>query len=159
MQTRNAFPRRGSKLSRLYLAGMLPILGSIRTLGVSMIGWRNRDELKEDFKKSGEDDYLAWLSRQKEGNPNPPTGIRQEIKESDPAFPNTLAMLKEAAKSVRKAAKDGFKRASKEEQKRRFEICKACDRFDKKQERCRECGCFMVVKVLLEVWHCPLKKW
>lgn len=43
--------------------------------------------------------------------------------------------------------------------KKRLEICKNCDKFDKSQDRCRECGCFVSVKAKFVLDSCPLNKW
>tara|TARA_B110000503_G_C7123240_1_gene403440 strand:- start:1642 stop:1815 length:174 start_codon:yes stop_codon:yes gene_type:complete len=43
--------------------------------------------------------------------------------------------------------------------KERYEICKACDAFNKNTKECRECGCFMPLKVVLPFIKCPLNKW
>jgi len=42
---------------------------------------------------------------------------------------------------------------------KRFDICKSCDRLLKPTFNCKECGCFMKVKVKLNDSHCPLGKW
>ena len=41
----------------------------------------------------------------------------------------------------------------------RLEICKSCDWYDPNQNRCKECGCYMLVKARLAGSHCPLDKW
>lgn len=53
----------------------------------------------------------------------------------------------------------------------RYNTCqKRCDRYDAKNDKCKECGCFMSVKTKLftnrnlkklriEQTHCPLGKW
>ena len=41
----------------------------------------------------------------------------------------------------------------------RFDVCKKCDRFNKDFATCKECGCFMKIKVKLKNVECPLKKW
>ena len=56
------------------------------------------------------------------------------------------------------------------EGERRFEICKACDRYQSSNMKCGECGCFMDIKTTLltninpvklrtEKTHCPLGRW
>jgi hypothetical protein len=45
------------------------------------------------------------------------------------------------------------------EQKRRYDICQACESFDHLRKRCRECGCFMQQKTAFSASECPLKKW
>jgi len=43
--------------------------------------------------------------------------------------------------------------------KKRLDICKACDRYDSLFGRCKECGCFMIIKVKISRTRCPLNKW
>lgn len=45
------------------------------------------------------------------------------------------------------------------EQQSRYSICTACDRLTKTTKQCRECGCFMKLKVKLADAVCPLGKW
>lgn len=42
---------------------------------------------------------------------------------------------------------------------KRFEICKACDKYLKVTHQCIECGCIMNAKVKLPNASCPLNKW
>ena len=48
---------------------------------------------------------------------------------------------------------------SNEKYEERLTICKGCDRFDKEQTRCMECGCFLKVKATRGPEPCPLDKW
>lgn len=48
---------------------------------------------------------------------------------------------------------------SKEKAQERFDICKKCDKFEPTAAKCKECGCFMKVKVKFGIFSCPLKKW
>lgn len=43
--------------------------------------------------------------------------------------------------------------------KERLEICKSCDRLSKLLLKCKECGCYMVIKVNMPNEKCPLDKW
>lgn len=49
--------------------------------------------------------------------------------------------------------------ASVELEESRYAICKGCDRLTKTTKQCRECGCFMKLKVKLVDAVCPLGKW
>jgi hypothetical protein len=42
---------------------------------------------------------------------------------------------------------------------KRFEICKACDKYLKLTHQCIECGCLMNAKTKLPNAFCPLGKW
>ena len=44
-------------------------------------------------------------------------------------------------------------------QDERYAICEACDRLSKTTKQCKECGCFMKLKVKLADASCPLGKW
>ena len=43
----------------------------------------------------------------------------------------------------------------------RLKICEDCPNLNKQLYQCKECGCFMKIKVKLAVAHCPLPepKW
>lgn len=41
----------------------------------------------------------------------------------------------------------------------RLEICEACPSLLKLTHQCKECGCFMKLKVKLATATCPLGKW
>ena len=49
--------------------------------------------------------------------------------------------------------------SSDEEAVRRMSICEGCPSFIKLTHQCKECGCFMKMKVWLKTAECPLKKW
>lgn len=41
----------------------------------------------------------------------------------------------------------------------RLEICRGCEFFETKSERCTQCGCFMNAKSMFKQTHCPVGKW
>ncbi len=43
--------------------------------------------------------------------------------------------------------------------KKRYEICRKCEHFDKTFARCKMCGCFMKLKARLIRSNCPVNKW
>ena len=47
----------------------------------------------------------------------------------------------------------------KPEAQARYDICKKCDRFIPITAQCKECGCFMKLKVKIKPMSCPLDKW
>ncbi len=49
--------------------------------------------------------------------------------------------------------------ASKALQNERYSVCESCDRLTSISRQCRECGCFMKLKVKLADAYCPLGKW
>jgi hypothetical protein len=46
-----------------------------------------------------------------------------------------------------------------EESQNRWLICEECPRLLKATSQCKECGCFMKLKVKLKEAVCPLGKW
>lgn len=50
-------------------------------------------------------------------------------------------------------------RTSDEEAFRRYNICDWCPEFISLTKQCKECGCFMNLKVKLENATCPIGKW
>jgi hypothetical protein len=42
---------------------------------------------------------------------------------------------------------------------KRMSICNDCDRLIPVTHQCKECGCFMKMKVKLKAATCPLGKW
>jgi hypothetical protein len=51
------------------------------------------------------------------------------------------------------------KKSTEDESTTRFNICLSCDRLMRVTNQCRECGCFMNLKVKLKDATCPLGKW
>ena len=41
----------------------------------------------------------------------------------------------------------------------RMSICRSCEYFDKKQTRCKECGCYLAPKVKFSLESCPIGSW
>ena len=50
-------------------------------------------------------------------------------------------------------------RSTEELHETRLAICKTCEHFKPKSERCALCGCFMKLKTKLENASCPVGKW
>jgi hypothetical protein len=48
---------------------------------------------------------------------------------------------------------------SDEVQSQRMQICTSCEKYDKLQDRCVECGCFIQPKTRYALDSCPLHKW
>ena len=79
----------------------------------------------------------------------------------DPAIKPTIAGL---ASGLGKVAMQGIMngKVSKEVREERYDICKACPAFRKKDKRCSDCGCFMEAKTWIggdPDLLCPQKKW
>ena len=43
--------------------------------------------------------------------------------------------------------------------KLRLDICKVCESYNSTFGRCKEFGCFMILKVKISKTTCPLNKW
>ena len=50
-------------------------------------------------------------------------------------------------------------RSEQDEVAARFEVCKTCEFFLPRSERCKKCGCFMRLKTTLQQASCPIGKW
>ena len=48
---------------------------------------------------------------------------------------------------------------SKETYKKRLNVCIACDSYDPAFNRCKDCGCFLILKAILKATKCPQGKW
>ena len=48
---------------------------------------------------------------------------------------------------------------SRELYKQRIKTCQSCPEYQPKFNRCKKCGCFLLVKAAITVTECPLKKW
>lgn len=71
---------------------------------------------------------------------------------------NTLA---EKTSALAKKAEEEFEHLKLTEDQRnaRYDICKACDKFNETTTQCNVCHCFMAMKTYLPYSSCPLKKW
>jgi len=50
-------------------------------------------------------------------------------------------------------------RSEEELREHRLSICRTCEFFKPRTERCAKCGCFMKLKVTLAEARCPIEKW
>jgi hypothetical protein len=78
-------------------------------------------------------------------------------------FPSKIQMAKNIGQSIVRnvtsvAAGNGLK-ISEEDAQSRLAICRGCDFFNKDQERCTKCGCYMATKTYLKAEKCPIGKW
>ena len=48
---------------------------------------------------------------------------------------------------------------SKQEFKKRMEICFQCPSYNPSLKQCKECGCFLFIKGFITTQKCPLDKW
>ena len=48
---------------------------------------------------------------------------------------------------------------SKQRYKKRMLTCIKCDHYDESLNRCKKCGCFLILKAALKITKCPENKW
>jgi hypothetical protein len=77
-----------------------------------------------------------------------------------PSIPKMVSNLgSDIIKTVKSTVAGEPLKSDNDEANRRKSICNNCEFFNKSQERCTKCGCFMAVKVYLKAAHCPIGKW
>jgi Zn finger protein HypA/HybF involved in hydrogenase expression len=54
-------------------------------------------------------------------------------------------------------AQDGFEIATNSAE--RMNICRGCEFYIAKEEKCQKCGCYMNAKTKLKTAKCPIEKW
>lgn len=74
-------------------------------------------------------------------------------------YPSIFQIAKNAVTAAVAFVGDGLKTVDAAEQARRLDICKGCDQYDKTQNRCYQCGCYLTFKSKIEGGGCPLGKW
>jgi hypothetical protein len=86
---------------------------------------------------------------------------RQEMQDRKMAsIPTMVKNLAETAINTVKIAATGESiKVSDEEANSRKNICNSCPFFNKAQERCNKCGCYMAIKTYLKASNCPIGKW
>lgn len=69
---------------------------------------------------------------------------------------NTTLLI---ADVIRNAIENNTIFAKPEEKVRRYDICQACEFFERNSKRCTKCGCYMENKTGLTAAKCPVNKW
>ena len=84
------------------------------------------------------------------------------------ADPELFAELQKMSEETQKKMRDvkpwdvinsNVPKATVEEAERRYSICLGCPELLKVTKQCKQCGCFMKLKVKIEGSSCPLEKW
>jgi uncharacterized paraquat-inducible protein A len=87
----------------------------------------------------------------------------RSLQSSRKQFPSVGRMVAnlgaEVVNNIKSVASGQAFKTDDEEANKRKSICNSCEFFNKSQERCTKCGCFMAVKVYLKASHCPIGKW
>lgn len=84
---------------------------------------------------------------------------KESLSKYSEEFRDNRLLAKQMWKIRRNNAKSLPFLCSAEEAHKRLEICKRCNKFDKKERMCKECGCGMLLKVHTKDSECPLNKW
>ena len=78
-------------------------------------------------------------------------------------YPSYRDMAKNLGKSVVKNMRGALRgeklKLSKAEKEKRLDICRDCEHYRSKQDRCGLCGCKMAIKAHLKLESCPAGKW
>ena len=89
--------------------------------------------------------------------------IKNLASSNKPNMPSIPQMAKnfgnDIIKNVKSVAAGNAINADQEEANKRKGICNSCEFFNKAQDRCTKCGCYMAVKVYLKASNCPIGKW
>jgi len=86
--------------------------------------------------------------------------LSQSTKPSYPTIPQMAKNLgKDIVKNVKSVAAGNSLNADQSEIDKRKNICNSCEFFEKNQQRCLKCGCYMAVKTYLKSSNCPIGKW
>ena len=79
------------------------------------------------------------------------------------SMPSPIQMAKNLANTavatVKSVATGNPINVSDDEANKRKNVCNGCQFFNKAQERCTKCGCYMAVKTYLKAATCPIGKW
>lgn len=46
-----------------------------------------------------------------------------------------------------------------EKEAERVKICKGCEHYNRKEDECEECGCYIPIKTKVVFESCPVNKW
>ena len=81
-----------------------------------------------------------------------------------PEFPSLPEQGKNLAKFTFEVVKQVMSNndsmfVSDDTREKRMDVCKQCEYYDSRQNRCRHCGCFLEHKVRFAIDSCPLDKW
>lgn len=84
---------------------------------------------------------------------------------SEKQFPSIAEQGKNLAKFTFEVVKDVVVAqdpqiyASDKQIQERLDICKTCEYYSVRQERCKHCGCWLVHKTKFKAASCPIDKW
>ena len=79
---------------------------------------------------------------------------------SNSAWHNIAEKMRTPARFVAEIAEwgqGGFELATNHSE--RMDICRGCEFYKAKEEKCEKCGCYMLAKTKLATAKCPVGKW
>jgi len=89
--------------------------------------------------------------------------IKDLASSNKPSMPSIPQMAKNLGqdifKTVKSVAAGNPINVDSQEANKRKNICNSCEFFNKAQERCLKCGCYMAVKAYVKASSCPIGKW
>lgn len=101
-----------------------------------------------------------WKARRNcNGGDAIPVGQHEMPSKNAPKTPPLAKEVCHLVQDLAAAAKDLFRRVSKEVYHERLRICKECDVKLPSGKRCGECGCWLKAKARLRAWNCDLGHW
>lgn len=74
-------------------------------------------------------------------------------------FPSIIKQGKNIISSIKDIVSGDQFLASNDIQQHRMDVCRMCDSYSERRKRCKECGCFLEIKVKFSYSECPLNKW
>ena len=92
------------------------------------------------------------------GVPKPKLVFTNEGHDATKQYPSIAQQAKNLAQTAADVARDP-RWVDDTEFDRRMTLCHACPLYDKKQNRCRKCGCRLKGKARFKAGRCPIQKW
>jgi len=77
-------------------------------------------------------------------------------------YPKKIEQIKNFLKSSKEeltSIYNGTESLTEKEKEKRLEICRSCNFFDQRSNRCKKCGCYMPIKTTWRSQKCPIGKW
>lgn len=102
---------------------------------------------KNTIKSAIQQNRINRLASSTKGNAMP--GLKQMAKN----------LSNDIIKNVKSVAAGNSLTTESSEGDRRKAICESCEFFNKSQDRCSKCGCYLAVKAYLKASSCPMNKW
>lgn len=133
-------------------------------LGLPLINYKSRKSTLLEFLEDNEFSekaYAEWIAEQ---NSADPSGVFAESGGGEVQTPSIMSQAKSFYKATKEHVKSGCKNVSPELLAERNKICDDCGLIGTKEDgwmenRCKACGCYMLVKAKWATEHCIRGKW